>query len=137
MNEEQVWTPTRGILTALRVLGVRLSIGFAVYSLILYAIWPAVRSLPPFYLILGLFGGCGMVMGLVMGLLAARRLVERCGFAGLFLLVIVAACLIGMTLACYYFVIAARGDGGMNGQILGFCMAAGGVFAAARTILLD
>ena len=64
---------------------------------------------------------------------------ERMGRFGAvgFLAVIVAACLVGMTLAGFSLVSALRGDGGLNGRVMCFCMAAGSILTSTRTILLD
>ncbi len=74
MNDEPEWTPTRGILTALRVLGLRLSFGFVAYTAIMYFAWSLIQQLPLLALLVGVVGMAGALLGLPMGLLAAKRL---------------------------------------------------------------
>ena len=137
MNDEPEWTPTRGILTALRVLGLRLSFGFVAYTAIMYFAWSLIQQLPLLALLVGVVGMAGALLGLPMGLLAARRLVERSGFAGPLLMAIAVGCIIVMYVVSYHLVVALRGDAGIYGSMVAFCMAGGSIIACTKTIMLD
>ena len=135
--EPDQWTPARGWAIALGRAGLRSAVLLAVFTGVLYLVWPMDEYLPPHWSIIALVFLVSAVVGYPTGHMVVSKLLDACGLAGRSILLPVLMLQVAGSVLAYHLALLLRGAGGMCTFVLAAGMAFWSVAAGFRTLLLD
>ena len=135
--EPEDWTPAKGWIIALRKVGLRGAIVFAVIGAILYFAWPAEQHVPPFPSFLGLVFFTSAVVGYPAGYAVVRKLTEDSGLSDRALMLPVLIVMTLINILAYHVVLIFRGGGGMLTVMMGIGLGFWSAAAVLRTLLTE